>query len=81
MAPQTVASDEIVAVIKELGGEFLTNVYLFDVYEGQHIAKGYRSIAYNLAFRSMEGTLTTEDIEPRIEAIVAALSEKGCSLR
>ena len=81
VAPQTVASDEIVAVIKELGGEFLTNVYLFDVYEGQHIAKGYRSLAYNLAFRSMEGTLTTEDIEPRIEAIVAALSEKGCSLR
>ena len=67
--------------IKELGGSYLEAVSVFDVYEGEHIEEGFRSIAFNLQFRSMEGTLSDDDIEPPIQAIITALEEKKCKLR
>lgn len=81
VAPVSVTSGEIVALIKEHGGEYLESVSIFDVYEGEHIEAGYRSLAYNLQFRSMEGTLNDEDIDGAIQAIIDALATKNCKLR
>lgn len=81
VAPVSVTSGEIVALIKEHGGEYLESVSIFDVYEGEHIKAGYRSLAYNLQFRSMEGTLNDEDIDGAIQAIIDALATKNCKLR
>lgn len=81
VAPVSVTSGEIVALIKEHGGEYLESVSIFDVYEGEHIEAGYRSLAYNLQFRSMEGTLNDEDIDDAIQAIIDALATKNCKLR
>ena len=81
VAPVSVTSSEIVALIKEHGGEYLESVSIFDVYEGEHIEAGYRSLAYNLQFRSMEGTLNDEDIDGAIQAIIDALATKNCKLR
>ena len=81
VAPVSVTSGDIVALIKEHGGEYLESVSIFDVYEGEHIEAGYRSLAYNLQFRSMEGTLNDEDIDGAIQAIINALATKNCKLR
>lgn len=81
VAPVSVTSGDIVALIKEHGGEYLESVSIFDVYEGKHIEAGYRSLAYNLQFRSMEGTLNDEDIDGAIQAIIDALATKNCKLR
>ena len=81
VAPVSVASGEIIALIKENGGDYLESVSIFDVYEGEHIEAGYRSLAYNLQFRSMEGTLNDEDIDGTIQAIIDALATKNCKLR
>ncbi len=81
VAPVSVTSGDIVALIKEHGGEYLESVSIFDVYEGEHIEAGYRSLAYNLQFRSMEGTLNDEDIDGSIQAIIDALATKNCKLR
>ena len=81
VAPVSVTSGDIVALIKEHGGEYLESVSIFDVYEGEHIEAGYRSLAYNLQFRSMEGTLNDEDIDGVIQAIIDALATKNCKLR
>ena len=81
VAPVSVTSGEIIALIKEHGGEYLESVSIFDVYEGEHIEAGYRSLAYNLQFRSMEGTLNDEDIDGAIQAIIDALATKNCKLR
>ena len=81
VAPVSVTNGEIVALIKEHGGEYLESVSIFDVYEGEHIEAGYRSLAYNLQFRSMEGTLNDEDIDGAIQAIIDALATKNCKLR
>ena len=81
VAPVSVTSGDIVALIKEHGGEYLESVSIFDVYEGEHIEAGYRSLAYNLQFRSMGGTLNDEDIDGAIQAIIDALATKNCKLR
>ena len=81
VAPVSVTSGDIVALIKEHGGEYLESVSIFDVYEGEHIEAGYRSLAYNLQFRSMDGTLNDEDIDGAIQAIIDALATKNCKLR
>ena len=81
VAPVSVTSGDIVALIKKHGGEYLESVSIFDVYEGEHIEAGYRSLAYNLQFRSMEGTLNDEDIDGAIQAIIDALATKNCKLR
>ena len=81
VAPKTVSSEAISQVIYEKGGQYLERAFVFDVYEGAHIKEGHRSLAYNLSFRSNEGTLTDEDIQPAIDDILAALAELGCKLR
>ncbi|WP_295268936.1 phenylalanine--tRNA ligase subunit beta [Veillonella sp.] len=81
VAPKTVSSEAISQVIYEKGGQYLERAFVFDVYEGAHIEEGHRSLAYSLSFRSNEGTLTDEDIQPAIDDILAALAELGCKLR
>lgn len=81
VAPKTVSSEAISQVIYEKGGQYLERAFVFDVYEGAHIEEGHRSLAYNLSFRSNEGTLTDEDIQPAIDDILATLAELGCKLR
>lgn len=81
VAPNTVQAGDILAVMQEEGGEYLESVRIFDVYEGEHIQDGYRSLAYTLSFRSHEGTLVDADIEDKIQGILAKLADKGCTLR
>lgn len=72
---------EIEATIRAAGGKLLEKVTLFDVYQGAQIAEGSKSVAYSLAFRSAEGTLSDTDIEPAMQKIIRRLTEKGCTLR
>jgi phenylalanyl-tRNA synthetase beta chain len=63
------------------GGELLRSARIFDVYEGEQIASGKRSLALRLEFRAPDRTLTDAELAERREAIVAALAEIGGSLR
>lgn len=81
VAPKDVAYEDIMNIIRTHGGEYLEHAYIFDVYEGEHIAAGFRSLAYSLSFKSQDGTLTDGDIEGNIESILRALEEKNCTLR
>jgi phenylalanyl-tRNA synthetase beta chain len=72
---------EIADTIRSAGGKLLENVTLFDVYQGSQIEQGKKSVAFSLSFRSAEGTLTDEQIEPALKKIFRKLDEKGCILR
>ncbi len=72
---------EIQAIIEKAGGRLLETVALFDVYQGNQIEKGKKSVAFNLLFRSAEETLSDTQIEPIMQKIIAKLHEKGCDLR
>ena len=59
----------------------LEDVSVFDVYTGEQVGEGRRSLALALSFRSAERTLTDQDIAPVRERILAALGEMGGELR
>ena len=79
--PADVSGAEAVAAAREAGGETLGGAEIFDVYTGEQVGEGRRSLALALTFRSLEGTLTDEDVAPARERIVAALAQIGGELR
>ncbi|MFH0988844.1 MAG: phenylalanine--tRNA ligase subunit beta [bacterium] len=61
---------EVEKCIRHVGGPLLSNVVLFDIYEGDQAGKGKKSLAYTLEFQPIERTLTDKEIETFIAAIV-----------
>lgn len=60
-------------IIRNNGGNILESIELFDVYTGEQIPEGYKSLAYALNFRHQERTLNDDDINPVVEQILEAL--------
>ncbi|MGH2831740.1 MAG: hypothetical protein ACRDK2_03115 [Solirubrobacteraceae bacterium] len=54
---------------------------IFDVYTGAQVGEGRRSLALALSFRSLEKTLTDEDVAPLRQRIVKTVGELGGELR
>jgi phenylalanyl-tRNA synthetase beta chain len=79
--PESVAVADVLAQVRAQGAPALADVEIFDVYTGEQVGEGRRSLALALSFRSLEATLTDEDIAPVRERIVAALAELGGELR
>jgi phenylalanyl-tRNA synthetase beta chain len=69
------------ATILEAGGELLESAEVFDVYMGEQVPAGKRSLALRLEFRAPDRTLSDAEVEPLRERIVAALEEIGAELR
>jgi phenylalanyl-tRNA synthetase beta chain len=63
------------------GGELLRRAEVFDLYRGEQIGEGRKSVAMQLEFRSPERTLTDAEVAERRAAITAALREIGGTLR
>jgi phenylalanyl-tRNA synthetase beta chain len=79
---EEIKSDEVVEVIKASASSLLQKVNLFDVYTGDRVESGYKSLAYRLLFQSGERTLTETEVNQVMEGIMAALKDKlGISLR
>ena len=69
-------------LIHQTGGKALTNIRLFDVYRGDQIGAGKKSLAYNLTFQSTDHTLTDAEVDKVLEAILRKLqTELGATLR
>jgi phenylalanyl-tRNA synthetase beta chain len=79
---EDVPASEILAAIREAGGELLREVEVFDEYRGPQTGEGKRSLAFRLAFGSLERTLTDDDVTPVRAAIAAAVEQRfGATLR
>ncbi|MGH3437393.1 MAG: phenylalanine--tRNA ligase subunit beta [Sciscionella sp.] len=77
-----VAASRVAAALRAGGGELLEELSLFDVYTGDQIAEGKRSMAYSLRFRASDRTLTVEEAAAARDAAVAAAAERyGAALR
>ncbi|HSR93619.1 MAG TPA: phenylalanine--tRNA ligase subunit beta [Solirubrobacterales bacterium] len=63
------------------GGELLSSAEVFDLYEGEQLGEGRKSLALRLEFRAVDRTLTEGDVAARRESIAAELAEMGGSLR
>ncbi len=75
-------ADAVEAVIIKAGGKLLRDVRLFDVYQGDSIAAGQKSLAYRLLYQTDERTLTDKEVaKVRQKIIKTAERELGAALR
>jgi phenylalanyl-tRNA synthetase beta chain len=80
--PEEVQVGELVAAAREAAGEELREIRVFDVYRGDQVGPGRKSVAFSVAYQSAERTLTEEDATRLRDAIVASLAERyGAELR
>jgi len=80
--PEDVLAGDLVAAARAAAGSELVSMDVFDVYHGEQVGPGRKSVAFRVAFQSPEGTLSDEDARELRERIVAALGERfGAELR
>lgn len=70
VVPREVSSSEIELTIKKAGGRLLNSISVFDVYEGERVQEGMKSIAYNLLFMANDRTLTDEEVMQIFNTII-----------
>ncbi|WP_153122906.1 phenylalanine--tRNA ligase subunit beta [Peribacillus tepidiphilus] len=77
-----VSAGQLKALIEEAGGKLLKEVSVFDLYEGERMEPGKKSIAYSLRYFDPEKTLTDEEVTKAHNKVLEAVKEKaGAELR
>ncbi|MET9430199.1 phenylalanine--tRNA ligase subunit beta [Streptomyces sp. NPDC003036] len=77
-----VPAAEVERALREGAGELLESIRLFDVFEGEQIGEGRKSLAYALRFRAADRTLTVEEASAARDTAVALAAERtGAVLR
>ncbi|HDI0912060.1 TPA: phenylalanine--tRNA ligase subunit beta [Staphylococcus aureus] len=78
---QNIPADDLLSMIHAHGGNILKDTLVFDVYQGEHLEKGKKSIAIRLNYLDTEETLTDERVSKVQAEIEAALIEQGAVIR
>lgn len=81
VVPKPVPVGKIEAVIEQRGGKLLESYQLFDIYEGEQIKPGYKSVAYSVSFRASDRTLEESDVTAAMKKILNGLEGLGIELR
>ena len=81
VVPKTVMAGQIEAVIAQRGGKILEDYQLFDIYEGNQIKEGFKSMAYSITFRAKDRTLEESDVTSAMKKILNGLEGMGIELR
>ena len=81
VVPKNILVGDIEKVLDEKGGAYLESYELFDVYEGEQIEKGFKSVAYSLKFRGKDKNLEENDITSAMNKILKGLEKMGIQLR
>ena len=77
-----VPAADLMAVVKDAAGELLEEIKLFDVYVGNQVPEGHKSVAFALRFRASDRTLSAEEVaSARTKAVEAANKKFGATLR
>jgi phenylalanyl-tRNA synthetase beta chain len=81
-APADVPAGELTEALAIGGGDLLEDVRLFDVYLGDQVAEGRRSLTFSLRFRAPDRTLTSEEANAARDAATAVAADRfGAVLR
>ena len=81
VCPKQILAGDIEKVIEGKGGAYLESYRLFDIYEGNQIKIGFKSMAYSITFRAPDRTLDDETVNAAMERIVKALEAMDIELR
>lgn len=72
---------QIEQVIKKNAGKILESCELFDVYEGEQVGEGKKSVAFSLIFRAKDRNLESAEVDKAVEKVLDALKKMGIELR
>ncbi|CAM3315045.1 phenylalanine--tRNA ligase subunit beta [Vagococcus fessus] len=72
----SISNQALVDTIKANGGRFLTDVTLFDIFQGEKLGADKKSMAYSLTFLNTEATLVDEEVTKAMDKVQAALVEE-----
>ena len=76
------SSGEIIRLVKNIDKELIKTVKIFDIYQGENIEKGKKSIAFSVTFEPKDKTLSEEDIDNISKKIISLVQSKtGAILR
>ena len=81
VVPKQVLAGDIEQIIEQRGGKILEECHLFDIYEGEQIEKGFKSVAYSISFRAKDRTLEEADVSVAMKKILNGLEGLGAVLR
>jgi phenylalanyl-tRNA synthetase beta chain len=80
--PENISYEDIRSNVIDLSGDLLANLVLFDLYAGQNVEKGYKSLAIGLILQNVSCTLTDEVVDSLVQDVVLGLKERlGAQLR
>jgi phenylalanyl-tRNA synthetase beta chain len=80
--PEEAPAGKALEIIRQTGGDLIESATMFDVYRGENIDAGKKSIAYGIVYRSAERTLTDKEVDKLHSRIVNRLrKELGGELR
>jgi phenylalanyl-tRNA synthetase beta chain len=72
---EKISAQSILKNVRETAGDLLTGLVLFDVYQGESLEAGKKSIAFGITLQDPNRTLQDEDINPLVERVVSRLKE------
>jgi phenylalanyl-tRNA synthetase beta chain len=81
IVPEDVPAERLAEIVREGGGDLLSSLRVFDLYHGEQVGEGNKSLALRLEFRAPDRTLTDEEVAERRAAIERALESIGGRLR
>ena len=76
VVPKSVASGDVMALIRDAAGGLLTKLDLFDVYQGTGLAEGKKSLAIGLTFQGQSRTLDEAEVSGAVDQVLDSLREK-----
>ncbi|ADL11945.1 phenylalanine--tRNA ligase subunit beta [Acetohalobium arabaticum] len=79
---QKVTANEIEEIIRKVAGELLEKIELFDLYQGEQLKAGTKSLAYSLTYRAVDRTLTDNEVNKLQSEIESELNQEvGAEIR
>ncbi len=72
---EKISAQAILQNVQEIAGSLLTDLVLFDVYQGDNLGAGKKSIAFGITLQDSTRTLQDEDIAPLVERMISSLKE------
>ena len=73
---EDVKASDLIATAKKAGGKIVRNCEVFDVYQGEHIEKGFKSVSLNIVYEDKDRTLTSDDVNTVHEKVLKELLDR-----
>jgi len=73
---EDIKASELLTLIKKTGGNLVKKAEVFDIYQGEHIEEGYKSVSLNIVYEDKEKTLKAEEVNAVHENVLKQLLER-----